>query len=66
MEALFICVVNIVVIAIFAKLAIHFDKWWIILFSLMTLTSYKSDERQRSDSNGSEEPRPSYTRRWHA
>lgn len=55
MEAIFLSDANIVVTAIFAKLAIHFDKWWIILFSLLALASYESDGKQRCDSDGSEE-----------
>ena len=34
---------NTTIIAIFAKLAIVFDKWWIVLFSALFINSFKSE-----------------------
>lgn len=33
---------NTVPIVCFTHLAIHFDKWWIVLFALLFSVSYKS------------------------
>lgn len=56
MEAFFLCVANIVVTAIFAKLAIHFDKWWIILFGLLAMASYKADKPAKEKTNDEVQP----------
>ena len=34
---------NATIIAIFAKLAIVFDKWWIVLISGLFINSFKSE-----------------------
>lgn len=37
----FTVIYNIVVVAIFAKVAMYFNKWWIALFGLLAIASYK-------------------------
>lgn len=37
---------NVAVVAAFAAVAIAFDKWWIILFALLAVASYKGDEHE--------------------
>lgn len=44
MEPLFVCVANIAIVGIFAKVAMHFDKWWIVLFALLAIASYRADK----------------------
>ena len=39
-------VANIVSVACFTTLAIHFEKWWIVLFALLFLVSVKSDDEE--------------------
>lgn len=36
---------NSVIIASFAALAIHFDKWWIVLFGIFFTFSFKSGSK---------------------
>lgn len=50
----FTVIYNIVIVGIFAKMAMHFGKWWIILFSLLAMGSYKesgnkNDETRKED-----------------
>lgn len=51
MEPAFVCIANIAIVGIFAKLAIHFDKWWISLFSLLAIASYRVDKSVKKDSD---------------
>lgn len=55
MEPAFVCIANIAIVGIFAKLAIHFDKWWIILFALLGMASYKADKpaKEQTDEKSS-------------
>ena len=43
-ESVQVILMNIIILAIFACVAVHFDKWWIILFSLLGMASYKGGE----------------------
>lgn len=54
MEFAFVCITNIAVVGIFAKIAIHFDKWWIILFSLLAIASYRVDKPVKKESDQSD------------
>lgn len=40
--------------AIFAYLAIHFDKWWIILFSFVVMSIRYTTSRRDDDTNSKE------------
>lgn len=50
-----VCVKNMVDVVCFTALAIVFEKWWIVLFSMLLMTSYErkfkeeDDERKRTD-----------------
>ena len=37
----FTVIYNIAIITIFAKVAMYFNKWWIALFGLLAIASYK-------------------------
>ena len=39
------CIYNMTTIGCFTALAIHFDKWWIVLLSAIFLFSYKNGEK---------------------
>lgn len=41
MEQFFICITNIMMLGIFAKLAMYFNHWWIIIFGLFAMQTYK-------------------------
>lgn len=41
MEQFFICITNIMMLGIFAKLAMYFNHWWIIIFGLLAMQTYK-------------------------
>lgn len=43
---------NSVVLLCFTSLAIHFDKWWIILFSVICLSSLKTESGTRRVCDG--------------
>ena len=45
-EPLFATIINCVSIITFAVLAIHFDKWWIVLFSALFLFTAKSEKEE--------------------
>lgn len=49
MESIFFSIANIVIVGIFAKVAIQFDKWWIILFSLLATASYRADKPSKKN-----------------
>ena len=55
MEPAFCCIANIAIVGIFAKVAIHFDKWWIILFSILAIASYRADKPDKKDSEESDQ-----------
>lgn len=42
MEKIFICITNIAMLGIFAKLAMYFNHWWIIIFGLLTIQTYRT------------------------
>lgn len=41
MEQIFTCITNIAMFGIFAKLAMYFNHWWIIIFGLLAISTYK-------------------------
>ena len=41
MEQIFICITNIMTLGIFAKLAMYFNHWWIIIFGLFAMQTYE-------------------------
>lgn len=46
---------NVMMVLVFAKLAIVFDKWWIALFALCLVKDIKfrnAEKSQEEDSNG--------------
>lgn len=47
-----ICLKNAICMACWAALAIYFGRWWIALFSVLTMTSW---ERNTNDAKTSEE-----------
>lgn len=55
MESVFVSVSNIAIVGIFAKVAMHFDKWWIILFSLLAIASYREDKTTKKYSEESDQ-----------
>lgn len=63
MEPVFVCISNMVIMVIFAKCAIHFDKWWIILFGLLAMASYKADKPAKEKTD--EEVQPSDSQDQH-
>ena len=43
---------NITMILSLTALAIHFEKWWIILFSVILFASYRTfDDKKKEDKN---------------
>ena len=36
-----VCIKNMVVVICFTALAIVFEEWWIVLFSMLLMTSYE-------------------------
>lgn len=42
---------NTVPVACLTLLAIHFDKWWIVLFSLLFSFTYKSNQKEDEHGN---------------
>lgn len=42
-------VMNLVTVSAWLYLAIHFDKWWIFLFSVLTLFRYKNDDKEEGN-----------------
>lgn len=49
MEFTFTVIYNIVIVGIFAKIAMYFGKWWIILFSLLAMGSYKESSNKNDE-----------------
>lgn len=47
----YLLIKNSVVVICFTLLAIHFDKWWIVLFSafFVTFVEYKNKESQKEE-----------------
>ena len=42
---------NIAVIVCFTLLAIHFDHWWIVLFSLLLFAQYHSEDLDNEEND---------------
>jgi len=40
---------NTVPVVCLTWLAVHFEKWWIVLFALLFTVSYKSSKKEASD-----------------
>ena len=45
---------NVIKVGLFILLAIHFELWWVSLFSLLFLAEYKSTKANQSDENDTE------------
>ena len=45
---LFVIILNIIVFLGWVHLAIHFDKWWLALFSWVGMMSYKSNDNEQN------------------
>ena len=45
---------NVIKVGLFILLAIHFELWWVSLFSLLFLTEYKFTKANQSDENDTE------------
>lgn len=46
---------NIVIVGIFAKIAMHFEKWWIVLFSLLAMGSCKGSGNRKDEAHRDDE-----------
>lgn len=42
MEQFFICITNIIMLGIFAKLAMYFNHWWIMIFGYLAMQTYNA------------------------
>ena len=40
---------NVAIVGVFAFLAIHFNKWWIVLFSILLMMGYKMSDDENDD-----------------
>ena len=40
MEQIFICITNIEMLGIFVKLAMYFNRWWIVIFGWLAMQTY--------------------------
>lgn len=45
----YLLIKNSVVVICFTLLSIHFDKWWIVLFSLLCVSTISSTKHDHSD-----------------
>lgn len=43
-----VVLLNIVIMITYAIVAIHFEKWWIMLFSAISLFSYKTGDESNN------------------
>ena len=48
-ESTAVCLMNVAIVAIFAVVAMKFGQWWIVLFSVLALASYKSSDKGRKN-----------------
>ena len=55
MESVFVSISNIAIVGIFAKVAMHFDKWWIVLFALLAIASYRADKPTKKNPEESDQ-----------
>lgn len=57
MEQIFICITNIAMLGIFAKLSMYFNHWWIIILGWFAMQTYNmlqvapDDENDRQDND---------------
>lgn len=48
---IWICLYNIVVVVIFAHLAVHFNNIWLVLLALLFAVEYKKSYEQKDEMN---------------
>ena len=48
LDGLFVIILNIIVFLGWVHLAIHFDKWWLAIFSWVGMMSYKSNGNEQN------------------